>query len=93
MPRIKQHAKKYAMTDLGHCIADGRRRLGMTQADLAEKMGITQQQVSYMEKHPGRIVQEDLYSIIQILNIDIPSLLKALGKTTQDIRALAKEYQ
>lgn len=65
----------------------------MTQADLAKEMGVTQQQVSYMEKHPGRIAQEDMYSIIQILNLDIPNLLKAFGKTTQDIRALAKEYQ
>jgi transcriptional regulator with XRE-family HTH domain len=93
MPRIKQHAKQYAMSDLGHCIADGRRRLGMTQADLAKRLGITQQQVSYMEKNPGRITTEDLYEIVKILQFDIVPLIKAFGKTTQDIRALAKEYQ
>ena len=93
MPRISINAKKYAMKDLGDCLVDRRRRLGMTQADLAEKLGVSQQTVSYMENNPGRITQEDLYELNKILNLDIPQLLKAFGKTTQDIRALAKEYQ
>ena len=93
MPRIAINAKKYAMQDLGACIVDRRRRLGLTQSDIAEKLGISQQQVSYMEKNPGRITQEDMFELNKLLNLDIPQLLKAFGKTTQDIRALAKEYQ
>lgn len=93
MPRIKQHAKQYAMKDLGSCIKDGRQRLGMSQADLAQALGVTQQQVSHMERNPGRITAEDLYEIVKILQFDIVPLVKAFGKTTQDIRALAKEYQ
>ena len=47
------------MKDLGSCIKDGRQRLGMTQADLAKELGVTQQQISHMERNPGRIPVED----------------------------------
>ena len=93
MPRIAINAKKYAMHDLGSYIVDRRRRMGMSQAALAKELGISQQQVSYMEKNPGRIAVEDLYELVKILQFDIAPLSKAFGKTTQDIRALAKEYQ
>lgn len=93
MPRIAINAKKYAMKDLGCYIVDCRRRLGMTQTDLAKQMGITQQQVSYMEKNPGRITAEDLFDLAKILKFEIVPFNKAFGKTTQDFRALAKEYQ
>lgn len=93
MPRVAINAKKYAMKDLGRYISDCRRRLGMTQADLAKELGITQQQVSYMENNPGRIVAEDLYDIAKVLKFEIAPFVKSFGKTTQDIRALAKEYQ
>ena len=93
MPRIAANAKKYAMKDLGSCIKDGRQRLGMTQADLAKELGVTQQQISHMERNPGRIPVEDFYEIVKILRLDIVPIGKAFGKTTQDFRALAKEYQ
>ena len=93
MPRIAINAKKYAMKDLGIYIADCRKRLGMTQADLAKELGITQQQISYMERNPGRIAAEDLYDISKVLQFEIVPFIKSFGKTTQDIRALAKEYQ
>ena len=93
MPRIKQNAKTYAMKDLGAYIVDRRRRLKMTQADLAEELGISQQQVSNMEKNPGRIPMEVMYELNRVLNFEIPPFVKVIGKTTQDIRALAKEYQ
>lgn len=93
MPRIAINAKKYAMKDLGIYIADCRKRLGMTQADLAKELGITQQQISYMERNPGRIAAEDLYDISKVLQFEIVPFIKSFGKTTQDIRALTKEYQ
>ena len=93
MPKVALNTKKYAMKALGKYLASHRELQDMTQTDLAEKMGIKQQKVSYMELHPGRITLEDLYELNKALNLDIPQLLKAFGKTTQDIRALAKEYQ
>ena len=93
MPRLKVYEKKYAMSDLGLCIVDRRRRMKMTQSDLAKKLGITQQQVSYMENNPERITQEDLYELNKVLDFDILQLLRALGKTTQEILAFVKEYR
>lgn len=93
MPRIAINAKKYAMKDLGCYIVDCRHRLGMTQADLAKELRVTQQQVSYMERNPEGISAADLFELVKILHFDIATLVKIFGKTTQDIRALAKEYQ
>ena len=92
MPRIAINAKKYAMQDLGACIVDRRKRLGLTQADIAEKLGISQQQVSYMEKNPGRITQADMFTLREILGIDLLQFVKAYGYTTKQTLDYFREY-
>lgn len=81
------------MKDLGYCLAERRRRLDMTQADLAEKMGVTQQTISNMEKNPGRITMQDMYELNKILDLESFQLLKAFGKTTKEILEFAREYR
>lgn len=92
MPRLKVYAKKNTMTDLGHCITDRRRRLGLSQAELAKKMGVTQSQISRMENNPELITQADMYELNKALNLDIFSILKAFGFSVPAIRDYFREY-
>ena len=93
MPRIRQNAKSYAMKDIGNLIAYRRRCMGMTQADLAEKLGVTQQTVSHMEKNAGSISQLQMFEIINVLDFDIDTFLKAYGIKLPKIRAFIRENQ
>lgn len=93
MPRgIPIYAKKYAMTDLGKCIVQHRARLGLTQAQLAEKMGVTQQTISHMEKNPGSITQADMFALREILGLDLLQFVKAYGYTTKQTLEYFREY-
>lgn len=93
MPRIPAYAKKYAMSDLAKCIEKSRVQIGYSQSDLAEKMGVTQQQVSYMENNAGTIKQSAMYELVKILGIDIRSFLNAYGFTNKQIAEFVKQNQ
>lgn len=91
MPRKKQFAKEYAMKDFGFYLKDRRKRLGMTQGDLAEKLGITQQAVSDMESNVESIGIGRFFELSRILNFDIVQILRVSGKTMADLREYVKE--
>lgn len=88
MPRLAINAKDYAMRDFGKHLK-GRRN---TQAELAEKLGITQQTVSSMEKNPGGITLERLYEVNQVVQLDMIQILKAAGYNLPDIRDYFRPY-
>lgn len=48
-----------------------RKRAGLTQADMAEKLGITQQSYAQMESNLGTTNVERLYTVLRLLNVEI----------------------
>lgn len=51
MPRVKLDQKRYAREDFIRDIKSKIIRQGLTQSDIAQKMGISQQAFSYKIKH------------------------------------------
>ena len=56
-----------------------RKRAGLTQAAMAEKLGITQQSYAQMESNLGATSVERLYTIMRLLNVQL-SFLPSDGK-------------
>jgi transcriptional regulator with XRE-family HTH domain len=79
MPRIRQYAAKYAMADFGSHIKGRIQNSGLKQADVGEKLGISQQGVSRLLNHPEKITVKQLREICGIVEIDSQVLLKAIG--------------
>ena len=79
MPRIRQYAAKYAMADFGSHIKGRIRNSGLKQADVGEKLGISQQSVSRLLKHPERLNIKRLRQINDIAELDSQVILKAIG--------------
>lgn len=79
MPRIRQYAAKYAMADFGAHVKGRIKGAGMKQADIAEKMGMTQQGISRLLNHPEKITVKQLREICGLVEIDSCILLKAIG--------------
>ena len=53
-----------------------RKRAGLTQAAMAEKLGITQQSYAQMESNPGATSVERLYTVLRLLNVEISLSLR-----------------
>lgn len=64
---------------LGHIIAMVRARHGMSQKDLAEKLGISFQQVQKYECAANRISAARLYEISRIFEIPMCRMINATG--------------
>ena len=79
MPRIRQYAAKYAMADFGSHIKGRIRNSGLKQADVGEKLGISQQGVSRLLNHPEKITMKQLRDICSLTEIDCLVILKAIG--------------
>ena len=47
MPRIKEYKKEYMVRDFSHYVRDKCRDQKMSQTDLAEALGMSQQKLSY----------------------------------------------
>lgn len=89
MPRVAINAKQYAMSDFGKHLKSCR---DMKQAELAGKLGVTQQSVSNMEKNPGGITLERLYDVNQVVRLDMIQILKAAGYKLPEIRDYFRPY-
>lgn len=48
-----------------------RKEQGLTQAAMAEKLGITQQSYAYFEAKPATATVERLFTVLRLLNVDI----------------------
>ena len=48
-----------------------RKEQGLTQAAMAEKLGITQQSYAYFEARPATATLERLFTVLRLLNVDI----------------------
>jgi transcriptional regulator with XRE-family HTH domain len=60
---------------LGQRLRLARKALGLTQKDLAIKLGITFQQLQKYEKGTNRISVDRLYEVVDILGIDMKDLI------------------
>ena len=92
MGKIPAHAKQYAMTALGKFLESSRSGRDMNQKDLGEAIGLTQQQVSYMEGKPESITMARMYDINMVLGLDMIQLLKVFGFTLPGILDYFRPY-
>ena len=60
-----------------------RKEKGLTQAALAERLGITQQSYAYFEANPATATLERLYMVLRLLDVEISldQTAPATGKT------------
>ena len=65
----------------GSWIADARKKAGLTQKQLADKMGMPQSQISRIEKHPDRTTLRTMKRVAAALEIDISALLSFAAKS------------
>lgn len=67
-----------------------RKEQGLTQAAVAEKLGITQQSYAYFEAKPATATLERLFTVLRLLNVDI-SLDRASPTPAPGIGALPEQ--
>lgn len=48
-----------------------RKEQGLTQAAMAEKLGITQQSYAFFEANPATATLERLFTVLRLLNVEI----------------------
>lgn len=61
-----------------------RKEQGLTQAAMAEKLGITQQSYAYFEARPATATLERLFTVLRLLNVDI-SLVQSASATATEL--------
>ncbi len=79
MPRIKQYADKYAMSDLASHIRGRAKDVGKTQQDIGDALGICQQSASRWLRNPAKMTVGDLRKVAKIIDIDPAVILNAVG--------------
>lgn len=68
-----------------------RKEYGLTQAAMAERLGITQQSYAYFEANPATATLERLYTVLRLLDVEIslnptsPASGKDAGKTPRAV--------
>ena len=73
------------VNDIGTSIRELRKAAGLTQARLAEKIGVTYQMVQKYEKGKGQIGVNRLFTIAKALGVHISTFL---GTDEKQLRAL-----
>jgi ribosome-binding protein aMBF1 (putative translation factor) len=73
-------AEEAALGFAGDSIADARKRAGLTQKQLADKMGMPQSQISRIEKNPDKTTMRTMKRIAAALEVDISALLSFASK-------------
>ncbi len=74
------------MTSIGENIKNTRKKLGITQEELAEKLSVTRQAVSNWENGKTEPDIETLTKIAQIFNISIDGLVDGIPKGITELR-------
>jgi HTH-type transcriptional regulator / antitoxin HipB len=57
--------------DLRHLIADGRKRAGWTQSELADRVGVSRQWISMVENGKTRIEFDLVFSLLRALGLTL----------------------
>ena len=77
---------------LGRGIADQRRLLGLSRAELARKLHVSEQTVSALEEGQRRADAKQLFQIADILGIDIPVLFTGVSDEPFEMPKLASPF-
>ena len=79
---------------IGEKITFYRKKKGLSQEQLAEKIGKSRQMVSYYEKNKGELTLNLLDKITKVLDITIPDLfLDVAASSSERIKALETEIE
>ena len=81
-----------------------RKEKGLTQAAMAERLGITQQSYAYFEAHPATATLERFFMVLRMLDVEIsldqtsPAIrkgatpsVKVIGKRPSPVKAIGKK--
>jgi len=75
---------KYSFEEIiGNNVAKYRNQIGITQADLAEKVGISPAFISKVERGKKMVKVQTLFAIAQTLNVSCDALLSQDGDLSQ----------
>jgi HTH-type transcriptional regulator / antitoxin HipB len=68
-----------------------RKEKGLTQANMAEKLGITQQSYAYFEANPTTATLERLFTVLRMLDVEmsLDQLAATTSKSSQMPKAMA----
>ncbi len=64
---------------LAICVVDRRKKLKLSQAEVADRVGLKQQTVSQFENNPEGTKIETLFRILSAVNLDLHLLAKELS--------------
>lgn len=94
VPAIPMAAKeKTFYADLGRRIAEQRKARGITQAQLAEQLGIAQQTMAHYEGGVSRIAVETLTQVAAALGVSVEELIGTSAKRGAGKRGPAPKLQ
>ena len=74
-----------------------RKRKGLTQAAMAERLGITQQSYAYFEANPSGAMLERIYMVLRMLDVEIslnqtsPAASKITSKRPSAAKAVSQK--
>jgi ribosome-binding protein aMBF1 (putative translation factor) len=74
-------ARDFALEIAGSWIAAARKRAGLTQKRLADRLGVPQSQISRMERNPDRTTVRTMKRIAAALGVDATALLSFAART------------
>jgi transcriptional regulator with XRE-family HTH domain len=85
-------AKKSRST-LGERLAEARIKVGLSQAEVAERMGTTQPAIAYWERGAKRLRSDVVARLSQILDVSADELLGTKARRTQTAKPTGRARQ
>lgn len=73
-------ARDAAMQIAGGWIAAARKKAGLTQTQLARKVGVPQSMISRIERNPDRTTVRTIKRIAKALNVDVAALASFVNR-------------
>jgi HTH-type transcriptional regulator/antitoxin HipB len=58
-------------TQIGRILAARRKSMGLSQGELAIKLGLSQNRLSELESQPGKLTLERLLSLLNLLGLEL----------------------
>lgn len=74
-PMAKGRPSKHPRSKLGERLSSARERLGLSQVQLAEKLGVTQKLITYWEHNDVALRVDQLAAIAKALNLSMDELM------------------
>lgn len=81
------------LENTGAGLADRRKRLGFTQAQAAEKIGITRRDISRIEAGQGGVSWRKVMPYLDLLGVALPQIIHYTPLTMLDVYADPEKYR